>query len=70
MAYGQQAPCTHFKDSQAEGNHYERHVEVREPTSTTGGAEVGPKKKRTQDFYSNPEFRKRETGSITGTGSR
>lgn len=56
-------------DSQAEGNHYERHVGTLENPPPRRVARKWAEEED-ETVYNKPEFRKRETGSITGTGSR
>jgi hypothetical protein len=40
------------------------------PTSLRALKRWAPEKRTSPEGYSNPEFRNRDTGSITGTGSR
>ena len=69
-------------DSRAGGNHYERHLEqagragrenrshLFKDSKEVGTREENEPKGTANQGYSKPEFRKRDTGSITGTGSR
>jgi hypothetical protein len=61
-------------DSTVEGNDYERHAgntRAKSAPLPQNFGEVG-NREREEDkrAYSKPEFRNRDTGSITGTGSR